>query len=84
MDKREYYKQDGYQKGFIDGKKTEGKVRQEYIDNYLHTETKYLSTEYTREFIKGWNEGFTDAVAELMSKLVKKDDFGRDHIYEVD
>ena len=34
------------------------------------------------EFIKGWYEGFTDGVAEVMSNLIKKDDFWGNHIYE--
>jgi len=83
MEKERLYRQDGYQKGFDEARRTGGKIRRIYLDNYMKTETKNLSTIYSMEFIKGWYEGFTDGVAELMSKLVKKDDFWRDHIYEV-
>jgi len=38
MDRRKFYRQDGYQKGFEDAKRTGGNVRQEYIDNCLNTE----------------------------------------------
>jgi hypothetical protein len=48
MDRRKHYRQDSYQKGFKDAKRTGGKIRQEYIDNYLNTETKNLSTTYSK------------------------------------
>ena len=83
MDKEGLYRQDGYKKGFDEARRTGGKVRKKYIDNCIKTETKNLSTIYSMEFIKGWHEGFTDGVAELMSKLVKKDDFWKNHVYEV-
>ena len=83
MDKESLYRQDGYKKGFDEARRTEGKVRKKYIDNCIKTETQNLSSRYSMEFINGWHEGFTDGVAELMSKLVKKDDFWKNHVYEV-
>ena len=84
MDRREYYREDGYQKGFEDAKRTGGKIRQEYIDNFLNTETRNLSTTDSREFIKGWHEGFTDGVGEAIFNLAKKDDFWDNHRPKVD
>ena len=83
MDERDYYEQDGYQKGFNEARRTGGNVRKKYIDNYIKTETKNLSTIYSREFVKGWDKGFTDGLAEVISSLVKRDDFWGNHIYEV-
>ena len=83
MDKESLYRQDGYQKGFDEARRTGGKVRKKYIDNCMKTETKNLPTRYSMEFIKGWYEGFTDGIAEVMSKLIKKDDFWGNHIYEI-
>ena len=82
MDKKEFYRDDGYQKGFIEAKRTGGKVRKKYVDNYMKTETQNLSSIYSVEFIKGWHEGFADGVAELLSKLIMKDDFGLSYICE--
>jgi hypothetical protein len=81
MDRERYYREDGYQKGFEDAKKTGGKIRQEYIDNYLHTETKNLSTEHTREFIEGWYKGFNDGVMKTACKLATNDEFWEKHIF---
>jgi hypothetical protein len=80
MDRGKYYRQDGYQKGFEDAKRTGGKVRQEYIDNYLNIETKDLSIAHSREFIEGWHEGFTDGVGEAIFNLAKKNEFWENHI----
>jgi len=76
MDTRKSYWQDGNQKGFEGAKRTGGKVRQEYRDNCLISETTNLSTTHSREFIEGWHEGFTDGIVAAMSQLIKKDDFG--------
>ena len=80
MDRRKFYRDDGYQKGFVEAKRTGGKIRQEYIDNYLHSETKKLSTAHAREFIEGWNEVFTDGVGEAIFNLAKEDEFWENHI----
>ena len=80
MDRGKYYKQDGYQKGFEDAKRTGGNIKQEYIDNFLNTETKKLSTTDSRRFIEGWHEGFTDGVGEAIFNLAKKNEFWENHI----
>ena len=83
MDKRRFHREDGYQKGLYEAKITGGKVRKEYIDNYMKTETQNLPSIYSVEFIKGWHEGFADGVSDLLSKLVMKEDYWGNHIYEV-
>jgi len=34
MDRKTDYRQDGYHKGFADGKRTGGKINKTYVDNY--------------------------------------------------
>ena len=81
MDISEFYKQDGYQKGLDDAKRTGGNLRQERIDKYLHYETKKLSTTLSRAFIEGWYTGFKDGVEEIELKSIKKDPFWKNHIF---
>lgn len=81
MDIKEYYSQDGYQKGFEDAKRTAGKIKQEKIDKYLNTETKKLSATQARYFINGWYKGFYDGVEVIKCKLATNDDFWKSNIY---
>ena len=73
MDSRIDYRQEGYHKGFIDGRRTGGKVNNTYVDNYLKDETQNLSTKDSLEFMKAWNEGFADGVIGEISKMVQKE-----------
>ena len=81
MDISEFYKQEGYQKGLDDAKRTEGKIRQESIDKYLNCETQKLSSTFSRSFIKGWYAGFKDGIKEIELKSIKKDPFGESNIF---
>ena len=81
MDKGEFYRRDGYQKGFEDAKRTGGKIKQENIDKYLHTETKNLSPLFSREFIEGWYAGFNDGVGKIISKLARNNTFWESNIH---
>ena len=81
--RKKFIREDGYQKGFDEARRTGGKVRKNYIENCMKIETQNLSAIYSREFIKGWYEGFTDGVAAVISKLVKKDEFWGNNIYEI-
>lgn len=83
MDKKKLYREDGYQKGFEEAKRTGGKVKKNYIDNCIKNETRNLPSIYSMEFMRGWYEGFTDGVREVLSKLIQKDDFWGNHVYEV-
>ena len=73
MDSRIDYRQDGYHKGFADGRRTGGKVKNAYVDNYLKAETKHLSAKDSLAFIKAWHEGFADGVIGVKSNMVKKE-----------
>ena len=82
MEIKSDYRQDGYQKGFDDGRRTEGKVKEVYINNLLKNETQSLSSENSKEFIKGWQEGYTEAVSGIVSNMMVKEFFFDESTYE--
>ena len=84
MDNRIDYRQEGYHKGFIDGRRTGGKVNNTYVDNFLKDETQNLSIKASLEFMKAWNEGFADGVIGLISNMVTKEGLVNNHIYKLD
>ena len=53
MDSRRHYRQDGYQKVFIEGKRTGGKLKKSYIDIFFKDETQSLSNKDSSDFIEG-------------------------------
>ena len=81
MESKSDYRQDGYQKGFTDGRRTGGKVNKTYVDNYLHDETQNLATEDALEFMKAWYEGFADGVIGELNMMVKKEGVVKNQIY---
>ncbi len=80
MDSRIDYRQDGYHKGFADGRRTGGNIKKTYVDNYLKDETQNLSTKDSLEFMKAWHEGFADGVIGVISNMVKKEGLLKNHI----
>jgi hypothetical protein len=84
MDNRIDYRQEGYHKGFIDGRRTCGEVNNTYVDNYLKDETQNLSTKDSLEFMKAWNEGFADGVIRVPNNMVTKEGLLNNHIYKLD
>jgi len=84
MDNRIDYRQEGYHKGFIDGRRTGGKINNTYVDNYLKDETQSLSTKDSLEFMKAWHEGFADGVIGVICNMVTKEGLLKNHIYELD
>jgi len=84
MEIKSDYRQDGYQKGFLEGKRTGGKINKRYVDNYLNDETRNFDTKDSSDFIEGWYEGFTDAVTGALNKMVKKEDLLKKQIYKRD
>ena len=82
MEIRIDYRQDGYQKGFIEGKRTGGKVNKKYVDNFLKDETQSLSAENSSEYIEGWYEGFTDAVRRELNMMVKQEGLVKNQKYD--
>ena len=81
MEIRSEYRQDGYQKGFIEGKRTGGKVNKKYVDNCLNDETQSLCSKDSLEFIKAWHEGFADGVIGLLDNMVKQEGLVKNQIY---
>jgi hypothetical protein len=81
MEIRSDYRQDGYQKGFIEGKRTGGKVNKKYVDNCLNDETQSLCSKDSLEFIKAWHEGFADGVIGLLDNMVKQEGLVNNQIY---
>jgi len=79
-----FYRQDGYQKGFDDGRRTGGKVKKRYIENVLNCETQSLSAADSMEFMKGWEEGFGDGVRGVINNMVRKENIIMNHVYEFD
>ena len=73
MDSKKLYRQDGYLKGFDEGKRTGGKIKKAYIDNLLNNETQNLSDADSMEFKEGWNGGFVEGVRIEISKMVNKE-----------
>ena len=81
MEIRIDYRQDGYQKGLIEGRRTGGKVNKKYVDNYLNDETQSLCSKDTLEFMKAWHEGFADGVIGLLDNMVKQEGLVKNRIY---
>ena len=75
------YRQDGYQKGFIEGKRTGGKVNKKYVENCLNDETQSLCHKDSLEFMKAWHEGFADGVIGLLDNMVKQAGLVKNQIY---
>ena len=73
MEIKSDYRQDGYHKGFTDGRRTGGKVNNTYVDNYLKDETQGLPAKDSLEFTKAWQEGFADGVIGAKNNMVKKE-----------
>ena len=81
MEIKSDYRQDGYQKGFVEGKRTGGKVNKSYVDNFLNDETQNLCTKDSLEFMKAWQEGFADGVIGLLDNMVKQEGLVKNQIY---
>jgi len=73
MDSKRDYRQDGYHKGFTDGKRTGGKINKTYVENYLKDQTQSLSPEDSLEFMKAWHEGFADGVIGVINNMETKE-----------
>ena len=81
MEIKSDYRLDGYQKGFIEGKRTGGKVNKKYVDNCLNDETQSLCSKDSLEFMKAWHEGFADGVIGLLDNMVKQEGLVKNQIY---
>ena len=84
MESKSDYRQDGYHKGFTDGRRTSGKINKRYVDNYLNDETQSLSTKDSLEFMQAWHEGFADGVIDSISNMVKQEGLLKNQIHDLD
>ena len=75
------YRQDGYQKGLVEGKRTGGKVNKRYVENCLNDETQSLCSKDSLAFMKAWHEGFADGVIGLLDNMVKQEGLVKNQIY---
>ncbi len=83
MESKSDYRQDGYHKGFTDGRRTGGKINKRYVDNHLNDETQSLCTNDSLEFIQAWHEGFADGVIGAISNMVKQEGLLINQIYDL-
>ena len=67
------YSQDGYHKGFTEGRRTGGKINKTYVINYYKDKIQNLSSKDSLEFIKVWHQGFADGVLGTINNIVKKE-----------
>ena len=84
MEIKSDYRQDGYHKGFTDGRRAGGKVNKTYVDNILKDETQNLSTKDYLEFTKAWHEGFADGVIGLINNMVTQEGLINNQIYDLE
>ncbi len=77
------YRDEGYQKGLVEAKRTGGKINKRYVNNYLNDETQSLSTKDSLEFMKAWHEGFADGVIGAISNMVKQEGLVINQIYDL-
>jgi len=80
MNRENFYNHERYKHGLIDGKRTEGKIKKEYVDNLLQSATQNLSEEESIGYTMGWHDGFTDAVCRLLKNKVVQESY---FMYEV-
>ena len=66
MNRKICYRDEGYQQGLIDGKRTGGQIKEKYLENLLKFQTQNLSNEESLQYKTGWQDGFTDAVSQLL------------------
>jgi hypothetical protein len=74
MNKGNWHRHAGYQKGFNDGKRTGGKINKRYVEDLLKTETQDLLNEEALDYKTGWQDGFTDAVNRVIKSMVLQEE----------
>ncbi len=55
MNREHFYNNEEHQQGFIDGRRTEGKIKKQYLDNLLKSETQNLSNVESQKYETGWH-----------------------------
>jgi len=83
MDNEKQHKHAGYEQGFLDGKRTRGKIKKKYIENLIKSETQNFSEEESLLYKMGWQDGFEDAVRGTLKNKVKQEGFFEKHLDEI-
>jgi len=73
MDSKIDHRQEGYQQGYIDAKRTSGKISPKYRDALFESNKNKISPKESCEFITGWNDGFADFMAEINKRIVHEE-----------
>ena len=73
MDSKMDYRQEGYQQGYKDAKRSSGKISPKYRDSLFESNKNNLTSEESSEFITGWHDGFADYMAEIFRRIVHED-----------
>jgi len=69
------HKHAGFEQGFLDGKRTRGKINKKYIENLFESETQNLSEQESLLYRLGWQDGFEEAVRGSLKKIIKQENF---------
>lgn len=80
MKSRICYRDAGYQQGFLDGKRTRGKIKKSYIENVFNSETQNLSYQEILKYKMGWQDGFVDAVRGAIKNVVAQENCVKKHL----
>ena len=75
MNSNSYHREEGYQQGVKDGKRTGGRITKKYIINMFNSETKNLTLVESVDYKSGWQYGFSDAVNEKLRNMVSRESF---------
>ena len=77
------HKHAGFEQGFLDGKRTRGKINKKYIERLFESETQNLSEQESLLYKMGWQDGFEEAVRVTLKKVVKQEDFFEKHLDKI-
>ena len=77
------HKHAGFEQGFLDGKRTRGKINKKYIESLFESETQNLSEQESLLYRMGWQDGFEEAVRGTLKKIVRQENFFERHLDKI-
>jgi len=77
------YRQEGYQQGYKDAKRTNGKTCPKYRDIMVDSNKDNLSSEESFESITGWHDGFADYMAEIFRRIVNEEGLATEYLSDL-
>ena len=83
MNNERYHHQAGYEQGFLDGKRTNGKINNKYVENLFLAETQNLTEQESLLYTMGWRDGFEEAVRKKLKKEVRQESFFEKHLDKI-